>query len=335
MILTTPNHSFNPWFVSPSPEDEEKNRFKDPTKRTDRTFRHSDHKFEWTEIEFQDWCFNLSKKWDYDVEISGVGSLVNYYGGIEKVPEFAPHPELFSQGMKSVEENSIRVPNDPYKFFATQIAIFKQRHPIEPERSPRSTRITILPFFATSSSSSHSHSNLNSSSSIEKISSSKTHPHQLLATEIYRPVSYAGKPKPFSIIRQELENSTKKYFRCSKVSVRELWTRQDVRRVTGGYMWKIVESILEVDVEEKWSLEVHESGGARYACDLLLVIDKTFDEMSLKDDWNREEEEGHEMIEEDVVDEEELDVDVHEQVIHNWATEQNEGNLDCSSDVWE
>jgi len=48
--------------------------YADPTGRTDRVFRHHDHKFEWTPKEFEVWCREASEQWGYDIEeLGGVG----------------------------------------------------------------------------------------------------------------------------------------------------------------------------------------------------------------------------------------------------------------------
>lgn len=40
-----------------------------------RGFRHPDHKFEWTRLQFQDWCINISERYpDYEVEFHGIGA---------------------------------------------------------------------------------------------------------------------------------------------------------------------------------------------------------------------------------------------------------------------
>lgn len=50
--------------------------YPDPTGRTNRVFRHHDHKFEWTVDEFREWCEDAAKKWGYEVEIGGVGVAI-------------------------------------------------------------------------------------------------------------------------------------------------------------------------------------------------------------------------------------------------------------------
>ena len=47
--------------------------FPDPTRRTSRVFRHSDHKFEWTIREFEEWCTTTAREWGYTVHTDGIG----------------------------------------------------------------------------------------------------------------------------------------------------------------------------------------------------------------------------------------------------------------------
>ena len=51
--------------------------FADPTGRTDRIFRHDDHKFEWTVDECVKWCKAAAHEWGYDVIIDGIGRSIN------------------------------------------------------------------------------------------------------------------------------------------------------------------------------------------------------------------------------------------------------------------
>uniref|UniRef100_A0A2K5D644 Small RNA 2'-O-methyltransferase n=1 Tax=Aotus nancymaae TaxID=37293 RepID=A0A2K5D644_AOTNA len=54
IVISTPNSEFNPLFPSV-------------------TFRDSDHKFEWTRMEFQTWALYVANRYDYSVEFTGVG----------------------------------------------------------------------------------------------------------------------------------------------------------------------------------------------------------------------------------------------------------------------
>ncbi|POW17368.1 hypothetical protein PSTT_00737, partial [Puccinia striiformis] len=61
IVITTPNHEFNQYIDQYSSlESRNEHRFLDPTGRTERYFRDSDHKFEWTQDEFINWCQDQS-----------------------------------------------------------------------------------------------------------------------------------------------------------------------------------------------------------------------------------------------------------------------------------
>ncbi|KAG5649961.1 hypothetical protein H0H81_001308 [Sphagnurus paluster] len=72
-LVTTPSYTFNARFTAPNAPPSARCGFPDPTNRTDRIFRHGDHKFEWTIEEFKEWCQESALEWGYDVEISTVG----------------------------------------------------------------------------------------------------------------------------------------------------------------------------------------------------------------------------------------------------------------------
>jgi hypothetical protein len=73
LLVTTPSYTFNARFTSPTAPASARKGHSDPTGRTDRIFRHNDHKFEWTMEEFQAWCNEVAHKWSYDVQMSSVG----------------------------------------------------------------------------------------------------------------------------------------------------------------------------------------------------------------------------------------------------------------------
>ncbi|BFZ19922.1 hypothetical protein BsWGS_22961 [Bradybaena similaris] len=58
-VVTTPNSEFNVLFNNNDP----------------KQFRHWDHKFEWTQQEFSQWCEQVCCEYGYRVEYSGVGRL--------------------------------------------------------------------------------------------------------------------------------------------------------------------------------------------------------------------------------------------------------------------
>ncbi|KAG6876680.1 hypothetical protein C0992_012113 [Termitomyces sp. T32_za158] len=72
-LVTTPSYTFNARFTAPMAPPSARKGYPDPTRRTDRIFRHSDHKFEWTVDEFQDWCDVTARDWGYEVKVSSVG----------------------------------------------------------------------------------------------------------------------------------------------------------------------------------------------------------------------------------------------------------------------
>ncbi|ORX38723.1 hypothetical protein BD324DRAFT_577826 [Kockovaella imperatae] len=132
LLVTTPNFDFNAKFPRAADHDFAKVGFMDPTGRTERVFRHSDHKLEMTSGEFREWATSAAADWGYDVELGGVGisNKPSYY------PADDPH-----------------LPNQP--IYATQTAIFRLE--ALPARSPRSVRSSQLPFMPGSKESSHSH----------------------------------------------------------------------------------------------------------------------------------------------------------------------------------
>lgn len=109
-----------------------KRGFVDPTGRTDRVFRHSDHKCEMTGDEFRNWAESAAADWGYSVEIGGVG--------ISNKPSFYPAKDG----------------KPPQPVYATQTAVFRLTTGV-PMRSPRSVRTVDLPFMLGASESVHPH----------------------------------------------------------------------------------------------------------------------------------------------------------------------------------
>ncbi|RPD74724.1 hypothetical protein L226DRAFT_534941 [Lentinus tigrinus ALCF2SS1-7] len=77
LLITTPSYTFNARFTAPDAPPSARQGYPDPTGRTDRVFRHHDHKFEWTVDEFRAWCIAVAEEWGYEVvEFGGVGTAV-------------------------------------------------------------------------------------------------------------------------------------------------------------------------------------------------------------------------------------------------------------------
>ncbi|RDB26089.1 Small RNA 2'-O-methyltransferase [Hypsizygus marmoreus] len=72
-LITTPSYTFNARFTAPEAPPSARQGYPDPTGRTDRIFRHSDHKFEWTTGEFDAWCRDVAAEWGYAVDVSSIG----------------------------------------------------------------------------------------------------------------------------------------------------------------------------------------------------------------------------------------------------------------------
>ena len=70
-LVTTPSYTYNQRWSPPGVADPK--GCLDPTGRTGRIFRHSDHKFEWTVDEFVRWCKSVAHQWGYAVETATIG----------------------------------------------------------------------------------------------------------------------------------------------------------------------------------------------------------------------------------------------------------------------
>ncbi|KIY51710.1 hypothetical protein FISHEDRAFT_7390, partial [Fistulina hepatica ATCC 64428] len=74
LLITTPSYTYNARFTAPGVP---KSGYPDPTNRTDRVFRHDDHKFEWTFEEFEKYCIDVAQEWGYAiVEARSIGKAV-------------------------------------------------------------------------------------------------------------------------------------------------------------------------------------------------------------------------------------------------------------------
>ncbi|KIL67695.1 hypothetical protein M378DRAFT_177366 [Amanita muscaria Koide BX008] len=76
LLITTPSYTFNARFLAPDAPKSSRQGFPDPTGRTDRIYRHDDHKFEWTVEEFETWCHAAAAEWGYEVTTSAVGKAM-------------------------------------------------------------------------------------------------------------------------------------------------------------------------------------------------------------------------------------------------------------------
>ena len=77
LLVTTPSYTFNARFTSPDAPKSARRGHLDPTGRTDRIFRHHDHKFEWTREEFKAWCEETAKEWGYSFQQTSIGRALD------------------------------------------------------------------------------------------------------------------------------------------------------------------------------------------------------------------------------------------------------------------
>ncbi|KAH6909128.1 hypothetical protein BKA70DRAFT_1149051 [Coprinopsis sp. MPI-PUGE-AT-0042] len=72
-LMTTPSYTYNARFTAPDAPSFARKGYPDPTKRTDRIFRHDDHKFEWETDEFEQWVNDAAATWGYSVHWASIG----------------------------------------------------------------------------------------------------------------------------------------------------------------------------------------------------------------------------------------------------------------------
>ncbi|MDQ3101181.1 MAG: 3' terminal RNA ribose 2'-O-methyltransferase Hen1 [Bacteroidota bacterium] len=72
VVLTTPNAEYNAVYSSLAAG----------------TFRHSDHRFEWTRAEFEQWATRIAEQYGYQVVLKGVGEAHPEFGGPSQMAVF-------------------------------------------------------------------------------------------------------------------------------------------------------------------------------------------------------------------------------------------------------
>jgi 3' terminal RNA ribose 2'-O-methyltransferase Hen1 len=78
VVLTTPNAEYNRLFES----------------LPLGTFRHSDHRFEWTRAEFEAWCLAIAKKRQYHLRFEPIGPLHEQYGAPTQMAIFEKNQKI-------------------------------------------------------------------------------------------------------------------------------------------------------------------------------------------------------------------------------------------------
>lgn len=72
VIVTTPNRDYNVKF----------------THLTANQFRHSDHRFEWTRAEFNQWCQQVAQTFGYQVTLQPIGEVDADLGSVTQMGVF-------------------------------------------------------------------------------------------------------------------------------------------------------------------------------------------------------------------------------------------------------
>lgn len=254
VVITTPNYDFNQYFPrwrrpgrggggkgteGGVEVEEDKYRFPDPTGRTDRVFRDADHKFEWTQTEFEAWANRAAAENDFEVEFTGCGSYSNYFGRVSMTSDFESSGVARPQPLPT-DPDGPAPPRNPKSFYATQCAIFRRQFRNDLERSPRSPRPSVLPF----------------------LSNTGTSPHRLHTLHEHKAHPRAGRPRSPDRILDRLE-AVLDAWRTRETSLGTAWQWSDeLRADAGGEVRKVVEAVAGKEGSKKgWRAEVREGRG--------------------------------------------------------------------------
>ncbi|KAH0833064.1 hypothetical protein J3R83DRAFT_12055 [Lanmaoa asiatica] len=143
-LVTTPSYTFNRRWSPPGAADPKGHL--DPTGRSDRVFRHSDHKFEWTVDEFVQWCKSVANQWGYAVETATIGipkeqdpwGRDGVLGGATQVASFRRLEDHFS---KAVRERGAQAVHNTTKGLHTLVG--RHRHEAHPRAGYPSDPVEI------------------------------------------------------------------------------------------------------------------------------------------------------------------------------------------------
>jgi hypothetical protein len=164
-LVTTPSYTYNARFTSPNALPSVRKGFPDPTGRTDRVFRHHDHKFEWTTEEFNSWCEEVGREWGYEVHKGDIGRVQEKdewgreeeLGGATFVVMFRRRDNPQYEGAKDREsraksvvaqlakEEATKVDSPPHELLAEHHhgVHSKSKHPVSPQEIGASVKATM------------------------------------------------------------------------------------------------------------------------------------------------------------------------------------------------
>ena len=126
LLVTTPSYTFNARFTAPRAPPSARKGYRDPTRRTERVFRHDDHKFEWTVEEFQTWCREVAREWGYEVHMSSVGRAMesdewgrdDELGGATSVAVFKRLENETRETRGREVLKTLQLPDEPHELLA-------------------------------------------------------------------------------------------------------------------------------------------------------------------------------------------------------------------------
>lgn len=306
IVITTPNHAFNPYFVPSSSstsrqrrrfpttgtEDEGAHLYPDPSGRTNRVFRDPTHLLEWMPEEFRAWCHEAlashSSEDEYDVRFTGVGSLASYYSKTESGEVQFPPPSLDKHPALASYATSLAPPEKPSEFYATQIAVFTKRFSGEPERSPRSARPVSLPFFTPSSAPSTATSPTLATVPLSPAASTRPSlgsrqssalpvPHKVVFSTTHRAHPASSSPASSPEILSTVSRIFLDKRRGDILSLADLWRDPELREACGGEVGRVVDALVEDDEEGEWEVSRLDEG-AKTGKDALGVRWRMYDE---------------------------------------------------------
>ncbi|KAE9390107.1 hypothetical protein BT96DRAFT_926125 [Gymnopus androsaceus JB14] len=216
LLITTPSYTFNARFTSPEshPSLRLRTGYADPTGRTDRIFRHHDHKFEWTPQEFREYCEKEAKEWGYSVEIGDIGRA-------QEVDEWGRDAEL---GGASLVAKFTRV-DDERRYDRDDI-----------EKRARSLVKTLSEEQSTSSP---------AETETDPAPASTTE-HRLLVSHHHPAHECSQSPLSLQEIG-DVVKSRMEGLRESFLRIEELWYDPEVSKACGGWIELLVRAVEEYD----------------------------------------------------------------------------------------
>ncbi|KAF5391049.1 hypothetical protein D9757_003992 [Collybiopsis confluens] len=231
LLITTPSYTFNQRFTSPDshPSVRLRSGYLDPTGRTDRIFRHEDHKFEWTPDEFKKYCEKEANEWGYAVQLGDIGRA-------QEIDEWGRDAEI---GGASLVAKFTRIDDDPdldrdaIELRARELV----RTLTEQQSSP------VSPSTPTADNPNPSLLENASENASELPVASE---HRLLASHLHP--AHPSSQSPLSlreigdIIKARMEGLRESFMR-----IEELWYEPEISKACGGWIELLIRAVEEYD----------------------------------------------------------------------------------------